>query len=153
MTLDISRIRSLNERDRHSWHGAAFIVESLVLLAFLVASLAVTMQLMGAAHERGTEADSLSNAIVLASNDAEAFAANPASGDKTARFASVDGELIEAPDATSPDATLYDLVRTVERNDQDAGTLYKAHITVVQDGKTVYEVATSRYVSQAEVQR
>lgn len=80
MGIDLSRLRRGNDHDRRPWHGAAFIVEALVLLVFLIASLAVIMQVIAGAHERSIEADRLSNAIILASNDAEAFAADPTSG-------------------------------------------------------------------------
>ena len=76
MGIDLSRLRRGNDHDRRPWHGAAFIVEALVLLVFLIASLAVIMQVIAGAHERSIEADRLSNAIILASNDAEAFAIN-----------------------------------------------------------------------------
>ena len=80
MGIDLSRLRRGNDHDRRPWHGATFIVEALVLLVFLIASLAVIMQVIAGAHERSIEADRLSNAIILASNDAEAFAADPTSG-------------------------------------------------------------------------
>lgn len=154
MALDLSRLRRSSVHDRRPWHGAAFIVESLVLLVFLMASLAVLMQVMGNAHERGIEADKLSNAIILASNDAETFAADPTTGDRTAQFSLVDGELVEltgAEDAAS--AERYEVERTVQQHAEKAGTLYEAHIEVSSGGNAVYEVNTSRYVSGEEVQR
>ena len=83
MGIDLSRLRRGNDHDRRPWHGAAFIVEALVLLVFLIASLAVIMQVIAGAHERSIEADRLSNAIILASNDAEAFAADPTREEST----------------------------------------------------------------------
>lgn len=154
MALDLSRLRRSSVHDRRPWHGAAFIVESLVLLVFLMASLAVLMQVMGNAHERGIEADKLSNAIILASNDAETFAADPTTGDRTAQFSLVDGELVEltgAEDAAG--AERYEVERTVQQHAEKAGTLYEAHIEVSSGGNAVYEVNTSRYVSGEEVQR
>lgn len=154
MALDLSRLRRSSVHDRRPWHGAAFIVESLVLLVFLMASLAVLMQVMGNAHERGIEADKLSNAIILASNDAETFAADPTTGDRTAQFSLVDGELVEltgAEDAASGER--YEVERTVQQHAEKAGTLYEAHIEVSSGGNAVYEVNTSRYVSGEEVQR
>ena len=35
MGIDLSRLRRGNDHDRRPWHGAAFIVEALVLLVFL----------------------------------------------------------------------------------------------------------------------
>ncbi|RDC11416.1 hypothetical protein C1861_12840, partial [Eggerthella lenta] len=59
MGIDLSRLRRGNDHDRRPWHGAAFIVEALVLLVFLIASLAVIMQVIAGAHERSIEADRL----------------------------------------------------------------------------------------------
>ena len=92
MGIDLSRLRRGNDHDRRPWHGAAFIVEALVLLVFLIASLAVIMQVIAGAHERSIEADRLSNAIILASNDAEAFAADPTSGNTGGEYVLVDGQ-------------------------------------------------------------
>ncbi|WP_270295274.1 hypothetical protein [Eggerthella sinensis] len=155
MALDLSRLRRSSVHDRRPWHGAAFIVESLVLLVFLMASLAVLMQVMGNAHERGIEADKLSNAIILASNDAEAFSADPTAGDRSVLFSLVDGELIELTGATDDAASTdrYQVERTVQQHAEKAGTLYEAHIEVSSGGNAVYEVNTSRYVSGEEVQR
>ena len=154
MALDLSRLRRSSVHDRRPWHGAAFIVESLVLLVFLMASLAVLMQVMGNAHERGIEADKLSNAIILASNDAETFAADPTTGDRTAQFSLVDGERVELTGAEgAASAERYEVERTVQQHAEKAGTLYEAHIEVSSGGNAVYEVNTSRYVSGEEVQR
>lgn len=154
MALDLSRLRRSSVHDRRPWHGAAFIVESLVLLVFLMASLAVLMQVMGNAHERGIEADKLSNAIILASNDAETFAADPTTGDRTAQFSLVDGELVELTGAEgAASGEQYEVERTVQQHTEKAGTLYEAHIEVSSGGNAVYEVNTSRYVSGEEVQR
>lgn len=160
MELDLSRIRRTASEGRRPWHGAAFVVESLVLLAFLVASLAVVISLMGDAHARGQAADELSNAIIAASNSAEEFAADPAgAGDgDTAWYAVVDGALVEvgasagAGGANAGDVggnAAYAVTRAVEREAQPAGTLYRAHIAVKREGATVYELDTSRYVSDA----
>lgn len=173
MAFDLSQLRSVNTQGRRSWHGAAFIVESLALLAFLVTALAVVIQLMGVAHERGVEASHLSNAIILASNDAEAFAADPTSGSSEAQFTEDNGTLVSLEEATaeadadagadgageadgeagtvgSADAgvTVYRVERTVSDHAETAGTLYEAHIQVSSDGEILYELDTARYVSE-----
>ena len=154
MAVDFSRLRRANAQNRRSWHGGAFIVESLVLLVFLMAALAVAIQLMGEAHQHGADADRLSSAIILASNDAEAFAANPTPDDAASSFAAVDGDLVEATEVDAPaDGNVYEVSRTVDARDEAAGTLYEARITVTCDGETVYELATSRYVPTKEVAR
>lgn len=63
--------------ERAVWPGAAFIVEALLLLVFLVGSLAVLMSLNADADRTGRESADLMDAIVLASNAAEEFAADP----------------------------------------------------------------------------
>ena len=168
MAVDLSRMArtgtdaGTGTRSRRPWHGAAFIVESLVLLAFLMTALAIMAQLMGAAHERAVEAQRLSNAIVLASNEAEAFAASPDDADTESAFALVDGQLVSAEDAgagaggdagSAGRSGLYRVERVVEMQDEPAGTLYVARITVSCDGEDVYALDTSRYVPDTEVQR
>lgn len=153
MGVDFSRLRPANARDRRPWHGSAFIVEALLLLVFLVASLAVIMQVIGGAHERGSEADHLSNAVVLASNDAEKFAAGPAEGDLSTTFALVDGMLVEAAPGDAEGAERYSVARTVQAHAEQAGTLYEAHIEVSSDGEVVYQVDTARYVPDGRARR
>lgn len=100
MIIDTSQLRQTAQRERRPWHGAAFVVEALVLLAFLVTALAVVMQVMSASYERGAQADELSDAIVIASNDAEAFAADPTSTSFDTHFANIDGALVPTSSAS-----------------------------------------------------
>ncbi len=125
-----------------AWHGTAFVVESLVLLAFLAFALAVFMQLFGAAHVRGAEERQLTQAVLLASNAAEEFAAAPQAGSTTATF---DGDGGEPASAEAEDAYLVSSDVTPERT--EGGTLYRADITVTCDGEAVYRLETARYVS------
>ena len=155
-SMDLSRIRRTSAADRQPWHGAAFIVEALVLLAFLMASLGVMASLMGAAHERGAAADRLSHAVILASNEAEAFAAEPDAASSTTRYVFEDGALrqVEGDGADAGGgAAAYEVQRLVERRGQEAGALYEARIMVSCEGQAVYELDTSRYVSNREVAR
>ena len=148
MGIDLSRLRRGNDHDRRPWHGAAFIVEALVLLVFLIASLAVIMQVIAGAHERSIEADRLSNAIILASNDAEAFAADPTSGNTGGEYVLVDGQLVQPEGPIDVlDKSVYDLTRIVEAQSQPGGTLYTAHIYVSCGGEATYQIDTARYVS------
>lgn len=134
---------------RRPWHGAAFIMEALLLLAFIVASLAVLMQLFGVAHERSASASELSNAVVLASNEAEVFAAAPSDTDATHYFTLVDDELVEtnAADTQAENNDAFTVTRTVERKSESAGALYSAHISVERSDAVLYELDTARYVS------
>ncbi len=69
----VGRVRT----ERAVWPGAAFIVEALLLVVFLTGSLAVLMSLNAAADANGRQSADLMNAIVMASNSAEQFAADP----------------------------------------------------------------------------
>ena len=125
-----------------AWHGTAFVVEALVLLAFLAFALAVFMQLFGAAHARGMEERQLTQAVLLASNAAEEFAAVPQAGSTTAYF---DGN---GSGSASMDAEgAYQVTSDVTSERTEGGTLYRADISVTCDGKAVYQLETARYVS------
>ena len=58
-----------------TWHGMAFVVESLVLLVFLTAALAVFSMLLGVAHTTGANTRQLTTAVLAANDVAEQFAA------------------------------------------------------------------------------
>lgn len=58
---------------RRSRGGAAFYVETLLLVLFLLASLTVLVQILGAAKRTSREARELSTAVNIAQNAAELF--------------------------------------------------------------------------------
>lgn len=60
-----------------SWGGVAFLVEAMLLLVVLIASLAVFTQLFGAAVDRGERSEQLSQAVAAVSSATEEFIANP----------------------------------------------------------------------------
>lgn len=127
MDMDFTRKRA--ERDDSTWPGASFVIEALVLLVFLMAALAIFMQLFSGAAREAVQNRSLEHAIVLASNTAESFSAAPA----TAVPSSTDGDYTVTCEIT-PEKTA-------------AGTLYHAKIDVSENGTDVYSLETSRYVS------
>lgn len=122
-----------------SWHGTAFLIEALLLLALLTGCVAVFMQLFAQANAMGTESASLSGAVQIASNEAETFAADPHTWGV--------GE-------TSEDVDGYTVTRTVEAQDASHGTLYVATILVEaandssSEDAVTYTLSTSRYVSE-----
>ncbi|WP_165053625.1 MULTISPECIES: hypothetical protein [unclassified Adlercreutzia] len=134
------RARPVEQRTRHE---RAFVVEALFLLVFMMGSLAVLTGLMVSSYERGAAADDLSYAVALASNDAEAFAADPAGQSRGATGAGLG--------ASAGIAEGFQLTRDVEQHAQEAGVLYEAHITVSRDGHAIYALDTARYVSDAAV--
>ena len=127
-----------------TWHGTAFVVEALVLLAFLAFALAMFMQLFGAAHNRGVEERQLTQAVLLASNAAEEFAAMPLAGTQSEAFDGDGDALGAAADAGEGD---YLVTREVVPEPTEGGTLYHASIAVSRDGEVVYELETARYAS------
>lgn len=139
-------------RDRSSWHGAAFVFETMLLVAFIAASLAVLAAVFSGAQMRGIEAVRLTDAVTLAasgaSNGAEDFAADPeaayAEGASTTYYAVAAGS-VSACDPSAANAC--EVTRVVERRDTAAGALYDATITVTRDGEVMYELETSAYVS------
>lgn len=139
-------------RDRSSWHGAAFVFETMLLVAFIAASLAVLAAVFSGAQMRGIEAIRLTDAVTLAasgaSNGAEDFAADPeaayAEGASTTYYAVAAGS-VSACDPSAANAC--EVTRVVERRDTAAGALYDATITVTRNGEVLYELETSAYVS------
>lgn len=139
-------------RERSSWHGAAFVLEVMLLVAFIAASLAVLAAVFSGAQMRGIEAIRLTDAVTLAasgaSNGAEDFAADPEAayveGTSTTYYAVAAGSV--APCDPSA-ANACEVTRVVDRNATRAGALYGATITVTRDGKVLYELKTSAYVS------
>lgn len=117
--------------ERPAWSGAAFIVEAMLLLLILIGSLAVFTQLFAASAERATASEELSRAVAAASTAAERFAADPASVP-----ASSEGEGLTT-------------TCEVAEEDRAGGVLYHAQISVAnEEGTVVYQVETSRYVSE-----
>ncbi len=119
-------------RDRPRWHSMAFLVESMILLVFLAASLAVFIQLFSKSAAWATSAEKLSSAIAAAGNGAERFAANPENTEESA----YDGDLR--------------VVTSVEAEKQTGGTLYHATVEVYDDSTLLYTIQTARYVSEVD---
>ena len=128
-----------------SWVNAAFLVESLVLLAAIVAAMAVFSSLFANATITSRDAQKLTEAVQLASNAAEEFSNDPvavANGQPVGLGAAVSG--------TKADG--LSLQVSVESEPQGAGTLYTAHIAVSgqdPDEDELYALDASRYVKEA----
>lgn len=122
---DTSRLKNT------SWTSVAFIVESMLLLVFLIGSLAILTQVFSLSLNRSVESRTLDAATIAAGSIAEHFIANP----EDVQEGTLLGDLrIEC--------------NTTEERHVD-GTLYKATITVydVELDKAIYTLDTSRYVS------
>lgn len=140
MSLNLSNHR-LTRPERPFWSGAAFIVESLLLLVFLVFSLAIFAQASATSIGKAGESAQLTHAVTAASNVAEHFAADPTSVEKYTSISS------------------FVVVCDTVAEDQENGTLYNATLSVYDNkandepqsaatGEPVYTLTTARYVSE-----
>lgn len=136
------------EKDRRSWHGAAFSLEALLLLFFLVVSVTVLVQLFSTTYLRGQQAAALTPAITLASNEAEIFATEWRPSNNTEFFALRDGALVAVSENEPHE---YVVTRLVDSEKTQAGTLYRATIEVARKDSIVYSLDTARYTSAQEV--
>lgn len=112
-----------------SWPGLAVLIEAMVLMAVLMGSLAIIMQLFSSATIRAQQGQRLAAAVAYATSTAESFASDPSAADGT---------------------TIQDgLLVTCQVSDEQTagGTLYHATITVLEQrtAEPVYELVTSRY--------
>ena len=154
MGIDLSRLRRGNDHDRRPWHGAAFIVEALVLLVFLIASLAVIMQVIAGAHERSIEGRPPVERHQSShrTTPKRSRPIRPAATRRRVRPRRRPAGTTRGP-IDVLDKSVYDLTRIVEAQSQPGGTLYTAHIYVSCGGEATYQIDTARYVSNEGVQR
>lgn len=141
---------------RKSRGGAAFYVETLLLVLFLLASLTVLVQMLGAAKRTSREAKELSCAVGIAQNAAELFAASGSKEDFVGLLdaaKAADGTLYAAFDAQGSPAesgtqTVYLLEAALDEAAQQAGVMLTAHFTVTaaDRGETLYELDTQKYI-------
>lgn len=152
-------------KDQESSHkSTAFIIESLFLLIFVTASIAIVIQLLGAGYSQSMKADKLSTAVFLASNEAERFTADPVlKSQQIVYIQTEDGlEKIASNDLSNKKAVKYNgekisltapnvyvLKRAVEEKKMTSGKLYNASIKVDCQGSEVYSLDTARYISTA----
>ena len=107
----------------------ALLIEALVVMAFLMFSLAVFARLFASAQVGGVMATRKSEAVLAASDVAEEFSANPT---KVASSSEVNGLVVTCE--VTPEA-------------KADGTLYHATIVVSHDTDELYRLDTARYVS------
>lgn len=121
-----------------SWSNTSFLVEALVLLVVLIASMAVFTTLFVHAASGARDAARLSSATALAQNVAEEFSSNPE--------AAADGKKVGEGFAKSGEGD-FDVTCTVSSENEGAGVLYTAAIAVSDDEGEIYSLTASRYVS------
>ena len=171
----IGRVR----KERAVWPGAAFIVEALLLLVFLTGSLAVLMNLNAEADRIGRESADLMDGLVLASNVAEKFAADPIAFEEAYEADPMADRWLSQPAHEAENGSdLLSAECTFRTEDTDAGTMHYLTIEVWKvrvlndsakaaeegigfepgglclqgnEGEPVYTWETSRYVPAGEV--
>lgn len=124
---------------RHIKSTTAFVVEMLILLVALVSSMGVLTQLFSRSIAASQQSERLCQAVNVAENAAEEFAADPAgvaAGKKVGR-----GDALKGRDG-------YRVSCETAQVERSAGTLWRAHITVSDSQGKVYSLDTSRYVSE-----
>ena len=119
--------------DGASWHGTAFLIESMLLLVCLVTCTAVIMHIFSLVYAQGHADRDLVTATRLASNVAETFAADPTA--------------VTTTETTTEDG--YVVSTKITTTATDAGTMYHAFITVSSDDAVVYELETDRFAKGA----
>ena len=120
-----------SSQTRQPWHGVAFLVEAIILMMFLVATMAVFTNLLMGSQALSSNTHELTAAIVATANEAESFATHPSEGGTTATR---DG---------------FTITCTTEAIPQAGGMLYVAHlVTENAAGQEVYQLTTSKYVSE-----
>lgn len=124
---------------RHIKSTTAFVVETLILLVALVSSTGVLTQLFSRSIAASQQSERLCQAVNVAENAAEEFAADPAgvaAGKKVGR-----GVALKGRDG-------YRVSCETAQVERSAGTLWRVHITVSDSQGKVYSLDTSRYVSE-----
>lgn len=131
------------ERDdsRRIRSTTAFVVETLVLLVVLAASIGIFTQLFSRATAAADQSTRLCQAVNVAEDAAEEFSADPArvaAGEKVG-----DGVAIKGRHG-------YKVSCKISQAKRSAGTLWRAHITVSDSQGKLYSLNTSRYVSEVK---
>lgn len=131
------------ERDdsRRIRSTTAFVVETLVLLVVLAASIGIFTQLFSRATAAADQSTQLCQAVNVAEDAAEEFSADPArvaAGEKVG-----DGVAVKGRHG-------YKVSCKISQDKRSAGTLWRAHITVSDSQGKLYSLDTSRYVSEVK---
>lgn len=145
MSFQLPYKRTAAEGERIRWSGAAVLVEAMLLLVFLIASLAVLVQMFATAVNCADESAQLTAAVAAASDMAEQFAADPTN---IAEETNADGLLVVCDVKAEPRkaGTLYHAEISVYAADADAS----AGAVTAPAGDPVYSVSTSRFESEVE---
>ncbi len=136
-----------------SRRGAAFYVETILLVLFLLLSLTVLARMLGTARQLSREARQLSCAVRIAQDAAEQLAASDSREDFAVLLGArqtEDGTLARAYNAEGAPAAdaipaAYTLLCRLEETAQPHGVLLTAYFTVCNDSEALYELETQKY--------
>lgn len=139
---------------RKTRRGAAFYVETLLLVLFLMFCLTVLVRMLGAARQLSREARELSHAVQIAQNAAEQLAASDSREDWARRLGAreePDGTLTVGCDARGARAAdgaeeVYRLSCRLDTEPQGPGVMLTAHLSVLCGQEIVYELDTQKYL-------
>ncbi|MBQ9068860.1 MAG: hypothetical protein IJ131_07340, partial [Eggerthellaceae bacterium] len=115
---------TVRKRSASNTTGRAFVVEALVLVAFLTAAIAIVLQVFASAGVISRDAHTLSMSEHLAVNAAERFGTN-LDEEAGLRHSTSNGEVLP-----SGSTATFSVDTVVTQEPTDAGTLYHADITV-----------------------
>lgn len=117
----------------------AFVVETLVLLVVLAASIGIFTQMFSRATATSDQSARLCQAVNVAEDAAEEFSADP--------VAVSQGKTV-GHGVTVKGRNGYKVHCKTSQDKQGAGTLWRAHITVSDSQGKIYSLDTSRYISE-----
>jgi hypothetical protein len=142
--------RTASTKKTRVWPGAAFLIEALLLLMFILVSLAVIMGINARADNLSEDNLHLAQAIDMAGNCAEQFSANPVAAiDPTVEPLAVAGIEESADGGNITYKGELVAVRSIAAQQMPGGILYTATIQVWErsDVQSIvpYETATSVY--------
>lgn len=124
--------------DRSVGRSSTPVLEAVILLVFLMVSIAVCVELFGISAVQSSEAKRLNAATLLASDVAERFSADPESIP-----AVVDGRVVLADEGRGLVAH-----NSVSSSFTGAGVLYTIDISITDDGSSeVFSLSSSKYMS------
>lgn len=139
---------------RKTRRGAAFYVETLLLVLFLLFCLTVLVRMLGAARQLSREARQLSRAVQIAQNAAEQLAASASREDWARRLGAreeADGTLTVGCDAQGVPAAdgteeIYRLSCRLDAEPRERGVMLTAHLSVLCGQEIIYELDTQKYL-------
>ncbi|NTU90178.1 MAG: hypothetical protein HGA54_09845 [Actinobacteria bacterium] len=137
-----------------SKHNAAFYIEVMLLLSFLLFVTIVLVQIFASSRAIGVEAQRKTEATQIAQNIAEMFAAADSDEEFVellTRIEGSEGVVMSASGHAIGEIGDYTIDVTRSSEDTSAGILELAHIEVQESDTVIFEIDTAKYFSDARV--